>query len=366
MTTDRSSNSFSNAAPRAPLVTFALFAYNQEKFIREAVEGAFAQTYEPLEIILSDDCSTDRTFEIMQEMAAAYHGPHRVRAVQTPHNLGVVQHVLLRGREAAGDIVVLAAGDDISLPERVTRHVPCYADAKVWAVCTGFHLIDENGSVISENETIPVGFRGIRKFQTYIKKRIPVIQGSTASYKKDAFNLIDVSDRINFAEDNLFNFIIPASGYDIRSIYDPLIMYRVHAAAWANRPQEVKDWHDYEVRSAHAFEMELEMLQFFLNFTWSRHLEEIVDVEVLLKNLAALNDLKVWSALSVWERIASILRDLLNGRAYALPLKGIRIFGRFPDYWPTRLIVTCLYKYRRYGQWKRQRARAQLGSERRS
>lgn len=47
-----------------PLVTFALFAYNQEQYIREAVEGAFSQTYKPLEIILSDDCSRDRTFEI--------------------------------------------------------------------------------------------------------------------------------------------------------------------------------------------------------------------------------------------------------------------------------------------------------------
>jgi hypothetical protein len=47
-----------------PLVTFALFAYNQEKYIREAVEGAFAQTYEPIEVILSEDYSTDRTFEI--------------------------------------------------------------------------------------------------------------------------------------------------------------------------------------------------------------------------------------------------------------------------------------------------------------
>ena len=63
-----------NIPDERPLVTFALFAYNQEQFIREAVEGAFAQTYEPLEIILSDDCSTDRTFEIMQEMASACEG----------------------------------------------------------------------------------------------------------------------------------------------------------------------------------------------------------------------------------------------------------------------------------------------------
>ena len=70
-----------------PMVTFALFAYNQEKYIREAVKGAFSQTYEPLEIILSDDCSSDRTFEIMQEMAKAYQGPHRVVARTNRKNL---------------------------------------------------------------------------------------------------------------------------------------------------------------------------------------------------------------------------------------------------------------------------------------
>ena len=57
------------SSPSPPLVTFALFAYNQEAFIREAVASALSQTYEPLEIILSDDCSTDRTFAIMQELA---------------------------------------------------------------------------------------------------------------------------------------------------------------------------------------------------------------------------------------------------------------------------------------------------------
>ena len=61
-----------------PLVTFALFAYNQEKYIREAVEGTLAQVYDPLQIILSDGCSSDRTFEIIQEIAASYAEPHRL------------------------------------------------------------------------------------------------------------------------------------------------------------------------------------------------------------------------------------------------------------------------------------------------
>ena len=111
-----------NATDR-PLVTFALFAYNQEQYIREAVEGAFAQTYEPLEIILSDDCSSDRTFEIMQEMAAAYEGPHEVRVRQSEVNFGIARHFDTVMRIASGNWVLVAAGDDISNPARTAACV---------------------------------------------------------------------------------------------------------------------------------------------------------------------------------------------------------------------------------------------------
>jgi len=51
-----------------PLLTFALVSCNQEPFVREAVEAALAQSYSPLEVILSDDCSDDRSFAIMEEL----------------------------------------------------------------------------------------------------------------------------------------------------------------------------------------------------------------------------------------------------------------------------------------------------------
>ena len=50
-----------------PLITFLLVSYNQEAYIREAIEGALAQTYSPLEIVISDDCSSDATFSLIKE-----------------------------------------------------------------------------------------------------------------------------------------------------------------------------------------------------------------------------------------------------------------------------------------------------------
>ena len=53
-------------------VQTADLSHNREKYIRAAIESAFAQDYEgEMEYIFSDDCSTDRTFEIIQECVAA-------------------------------------------------------------------------------------------------------------------------------------------------------------------------------------------------------------------------------------------------------------------------------------------------------
>src|SRR5215210_7890630 len=99
-----------------PLVTFMIFAYNQEQFIREAVRGALAQTYAPLELIFSDDCSHDRTFEIIEEEVANYDGPHKIVLNRNKENLGTGGHVNRVMELAKGELIVAAAGDDISLP----------------------------------------------------------------------------------------------------------------------------------------------------------------------------------------------------------------------------------------------------------
>ena len=112
------------------MVTFALFAYNQEKYIREAVEGAFSQTYAPMEIILSDDSSSDRTFDIMKELASSYQGPHTIRCNRNTPNLGIARHVNLINEMAQGELIVVAAGDDISVSERTATIVNAYLNSK--------------------------------------------------------------------------------------------------------------------------------------------------------------------------------------------------------------------------------------------
>lgn len=109
-----------------PLVTFALFSYNQGRFIKEAVESALFQDYQNLEIILSDDCSVDDTFEIMKEMSEKYSGGHRVVLNRNEKNIGLVAHVNKVLSLASGDLIVFAAGDDVSFRSRVSDIVCAY------------------------------------------------------------------------------------------------------------------------------------------------------------------------------------------------------------------------------------------------
>lgn len=106
-----------------PLVTLVLVSYNQESVVAAAVESVFAQDYSHLEIILSDDCSTDHTFDVLQKLAHEYDGPHHVLVNKNQNNLGIGQHWDSISRRARGALIVHAAGDDISHPSRVSALV---------------------------------------------------------------------------------------------------------------------------------------------------------------------------------------------------------------------------------------------------
>ena len=90
-----------------PLVTFAVRLYDCEAFVRPTLESAFAQRYRPLEIIVADDCSTDRTYETAQAIVAAYRGPHRVSLFRNERNLGVGSQLEEIRRRMAGEILII-------------------------------------------------------------------------------------------------------------------------------------------------------------------------------------------------------------------------------------------------------------------
>lgn len=81
----------------------------------------------------------------MEEMAATYAGPHKLILNKNPLNLGINKHVFSVDLKSKGEIIIHAAGDDISLPERTNVITQAYLRNK-----TGASLIMSNAEIIND------------------------------------------------------------------------------------------------------------------------------------------------------------------------------------------------------------------------
>lgn len=189
-----------------PLVTIAVFAYNQEGCVADAIEGAFGQTYEPLEVILSDDCSEDRTYEIMAQAADNYCGPHMVRLNRNEKNLNIGGHIKRIADLAQGEVVVMAAGDDVSHSSRVCEHVELYKRYNdAYAVFSGAVEVSQAGDRVEKEYWFAKDISYISKYQVALRGG-GIGPGATYSYKKDCFFLPYRYPESFLSEDRLLPF----------------------------------------------------------------------------------------------------------------------------------------------------------------
>lgn len=221
-----------------PLVTFALFAYNQEAFIREAVEGAFAQTYSPLEIILSDDCSSDRTFQIMQDMAAAYRGPHRVVVRQSPKNRRLMGHINDVVAVAQGGIIVMAAGDDVSYSDRVEILFREFSEHQnVFAVFSAYVEMDTDqhqNYFIRSNQTLGAIEHALNLGGVGL--------GATYAYRRECFLLPKPISESLKLEDRILPLRASVMGR-VRFVARPTVYYRVTRDASPDKERKTLEMH---------------------------------------------------------------------------------------------------------------------------
>lgn len=130
-----------------PLASLVVCFYNQVEFVEDAVQGVLSQTYDNLEIIMSDDCSTDGTYEKILKLTADYKGPHQVVINKNSHNMGLVPHVNKAFLELShGRYIFVQGGDDISLPNRVSDGMKYFLhDNSISALTSAMIYIDRNG-----------------------------------------------------------------------------------------------------------------------------------------------------------------------------------------------------------------------------
>lgn len=206
-----------------PQVTLILLTFNQERFVREAVTSALNQTYSPLEIVISDDCSSDRTFSVIEELVAGYRGPHTVRLNKNLTNIGLIRHVEQLTHAASGEIIVAAAGDDVSLPNRVARITEEFGLDQACKYVHSAALRLDRHSVTHEKIESP----GRHFFASAARAAsAPCLAlGATAAWRKSLVSAFPRMARDVWAEDLILGFRALLCG-TTHYIDEPLVLYR--------------------------------------------------------------------------------------------------------------------------------------------
>lgn len=215
---------------RYPLVTFFIVSYNQEKYIAEAIDGALSQDYSNLEIIISDDCSTDRTWEIIQSKAADYKGPHKLILNRNEPNLGPREHFNKVLYELSnGEIIVMAAGDDISDPQRTRKCVDfMISHPDVSSISCVSQLIYEDGTPYKQKpfDSLSKGHVSIFTLRDYITLGLMINSGDSRVLRR---KVIDSFPPLKWSySEDIFLFIRGFYVGDVALIHEPLVKYRQH------------------------------------------------------------------------------------------------------------------------------------------
>lgn len=208
------------------LVTFALFAYNQEWYIREAVRAALSQTYSPLEIIISDDCSQDRTFEFIEEEVAGYDGPHKIVLNRNEENLGIGGHVNRIMELTSGELIVAAAGDDVSLPSRTEELVSTWTRGGVFSVYSNMIVIDAEGN--EKGSFADIAPEPIQSWQEMVRFRRGIF-GCTHAWDRAVFDKFGPLPKGVVHEDFTIAFRAALIG-TVVYVNKCLVKYRRHSA----------------------------------------------------------------------------------------------------------------------------------------
>jgi glycosyltransferase involved in cell wall biosynthesis len=121
-----------------PKVSVLIPSYNQENVIEQTVLSALTQDYDNLEVVVSDDASSDRTPQILGKIQQNY--PDRLKIFLHQMNLGVTKNHTRGLLECRGDFIAFQDGDDLFLPGKIKKQVEFmlkYPDCTI-----SFHDVD--------------------------------------------------------------------------------------------------------------------------------------------------------------------------------------------------------------------------------
>lgn len=309
-------------------ISIAMCTYNSETYLQEQLDSVANQTRLPNELIICDDCSTDRTEDIVRAFENV--APFKVNFSTNEKQLGSTANFERAIRMCQGDIIVLADHDDICYPHQLARIDEAFAKDSTFPdmVFCDADLMDVEGKLLNARMWEYFGFgqrlqsriKHGEAFDVFLRKHI--VPGCTLAFRQKYRSLIVPFPDVGI-HDRWIALLIAAVGC-VHAIPEPLIRYRKHSTQQAGvaltsittafRKNAVSEQIERAHRPAASIYADLANLYETAITRLSETSDYHVNKQVLLKLREKVLHLNARSTLprSLWRRIPIVLSELVK------------------------------------------------------
>lgn len=154
-----------NTSNLQPLVSIIMPCFNTEKYIAQSIESVIAQTYKNWELLITDDCSTDKSTEIIETFCAK---DKRINLLKSEKHNGIAGTRNLSLNRANGRFIAFLDSDDLWTKNKLETQVGFMLENNIGFSYTSYQIIDNED--ISINKTIKTA--GIINYNKYLRNTI--------------------------------------------------------------------------------------------------------------------------------------------------------------------------------------------------
>ncbi len=227
-----------------PLVSIIVVTYNSSRHILETLDSIKIQTYSNLELIISDDCSTDNTIQICKDWASEnkhIHCINNIKIASTYQNSGITPNYNNGLKYAEGEWVKYIA-DDILVPNCIEEYVDYISQNEEKLVVSGITPFFEN----TRNRTVIPNskwFEGnANKQLRTLLKRGTILAGPTIFiHRETLLSFGGFDEKYPFVEDYPLFLKFTKKNYRIGIIYKPLVNWRCTPTSVSNSSDRFRE-----------------------------------------------------------------------------------------------------------------------------
>ena len=219
------------------MVSIIMAAYNAEKTIEQAINSVLSQTYTNFELLVVNDCSKDRTVELVKSIAAT---DQRVRLISNVKNSGVSYTRKHGLEEANGSWIAILDSDDAWAPDKLEKQIELQKKMNADLLFTGSAFMDSDGQPIDWYLQAPTEVT----YRQLLKQN--VLSNSSALVRKELYaKYYAVGDGMH--EDFAIWLSILKEGRKAYGVDEPLLIYRIAKSSKSgNKVKAAKmNWNTY-------------------------------------------------------------------------------------------------------------------------